>query len=82
MMDLLLATFELVDPHPPYPPAWESLTDQWDYPIWATAAAGGARYVVSENTRDYPPRQTDGRHVYQGIEYIPGAAFLALFADN
>lgn len=82
MMDLLLATFELVDPRPPYPPAWETLTDQRDYPIWATAVVGGAQYVVSDNTHDYPPRGSDGRHVYRDIEYISGADFLALFVKD
>jgi len=76
MMELLLPTFELVNPLPLYPPAWEQLADAWDHPIWAAAKAGDARYVISENTVDYPPRQTDGRHVYDGIEYVRGNVFL------
>jgi hypothetical protein len=78
MMNLLLSAFELVHPTPPYPPAWETLADEWDHPIWAAAVMGNARYVVSENTNDYPPRQTDGRFVYQGVEYLTGERFLAL----
>jgi len=65
MMELLLPVFAVVTPLPPYPPAWEKLTDRWDEPIWATAKIGGAQYVVSENTRHYPPRQPDGRHVHE-----------------
>ncbi len=82
MMDILLATFELVDSTRPYPSAWDSLTDRWDQPIWAAVVVGGAQCVVSDNTHDYPPRQQDGRRVYQGIEYITAQAFLALLAEN
>ena len=38
MMTLLLSSFELVNPHVPYPPMWEALTDEWDHPIWAVSA--------------------------------------------
>ncbi len=82
MMELLLATFQLVNPLPPYPPAWEQLADVWDHPVWAAAKACGAQYVVSENTRDYPPAQLDGRHVYEGIEYLSSTAFLHLLAGT
>ena len=76
MMEWLLPSFELIDPLPPYPPAWESLSDEWDHPIWAAAKLANAQYVVSDNTHDYPPRRDDGRHVYDGIEYIGGESFL------
>ena len=76
MMEWLLPSFELVTSLPPYPPPWHGLTDRWDHPIWAAAVTSGAQYVISENTRHYPPRQTDGRHVYQGVEYLRGRAFL------
>jgi len=79
MMDILLTTpFALVNPLPPYPPAWDTLTDPGDYPIWATAVVGNAWYVVSNNTHDYPPRDATGRRAYQGIEYITGTAFIAM----
>jgi hypothetical protein len=76
MMEWLLPSFELVAPLPPYPPPWEELSDRWDHPIWAAAVSGGAQYVISEDTRHFPPRQADGRHVHQGIEYLCGRAFL------
>ena len=76
MMEILVATFEVVAPRPPYPAAWDSLADPQDVPIWAAAIDGRAQYVVSDNRRDYPPRQEDGRHVYQGIEYLSGNDFL------
>lgn len=51
MMEILPATphRDLVDPRPPYPPAWETLDDMWDEPIWAAAIVGRAHYVVSNN---------------------------------
>ncbi len=76
MMEILLPTFELVAPLPPYPPAWPSLADVYNYPIWAAAVVGLADYVVSENTRHYPPRQPDGRYRYDGVEYMRPDAFL------
>jgi hypothetical protein len=78
MMDWLLPTFDVVLPLPPYPAAWDTLLDDWDQPIWAAAVVGNAQYVVSENTHDYPPRQADGRFVYQSIEYLSARAFLHL----
>lgn len=65
-------------PVPPYPVAWEQLQDAGDWPIWAVAKAGNAQYIVSENRRDFPPRQPDGRHAYEGVEYLTGQDFLAL----
>ncbi len=50
--------------------------------MWAAAKASGAQYVVSGNTRDYPSSQTDGRLIYEGIEYLGGDAFLALLAGG
>lgn len=82
MMSILLPSFELVAPLPPYPPAWESLTDQWDHPIWAAAQEGNARYVVSENTKDFPPAGEYGRHIYQEIEYLPGTKFLEMLDES
>lgn len=77
MMTLLISTFEIVAPIPPYAPAWITLADVDDLPVWAAARSAGAQYVVSENTRDYPPPDTDGRHIYEGIEYLSGQDFLA-----
>jgi hypothetical protein len=80
MMQILLSTpnWQLVDPRPPYPPAWETLDDVWDEPIWAAAVIGQVQYVVSDNTHDFPPCEVDGRHIYEGIEYINGTDFIAL----
>jgi hypothetical protein len=81
MMEILLATFELVNPRPPYPETWDTLADVQDVPIWAAAVEGRAQYVVSNNRRDSPPRQEDGRHIYQGVEYLSGTDFLNRLTD-
>jgi hypothetical protein len=80
MMRLLLTTFTLVAPIPPYPPAVPTLRDEDDHPIWATAKVSGAEFVISENSRHYPPALADGRHVREGIEYLSGRSFLAMLA--
>jgi PIN domain-containing protein len=82
MMEWLIPAFEIVNPRPPYPLAWESLADLWDHPIWAAAKVSGAQYVVSENTHDYPPYQPDGHHAYEGIEYLGGDEFLTLLTGG
>lgn len=82
MMALLLPVFELVTPLPSYPPAWETLTDRWDEPIWAAAKLGQAQFVISNNTRHYPPRQPDGRHMHDGIVYLNGRAFLDMLTEG
>jgi hypothetical protein len=82
MMSLLLATFDLVNPLPPYPPPWETLTDVWDHPIYAAAVASRAHYVISENMHDYPPRNAEGVHRYHGIEYLTGQRFLDRLFDG
>lgn len=80
MMEALLPSFHLVQPVPPYPPVWETLTDPWDHPIWAAAQVGGASYVLSENARDYPPKDGEGKHVFENIEYLPARDFLGRLA--
>ncbi len=82
MMAALHLTFEVVTPRPPYPPTWSALLDANDYPIWAAAVEGRAEYVVSENTRHYPPRGRDGRHSYDGITYLSAEAFLTLLLGD
>ncbi len=82
MMSLLISTFETVAPVPPYPPAWSTLTDLDDYPIWAAARLGRADYVVSNNTHDFPPPDPDGRYRYGGIEYLTAQTFLDRLAHG
>jgi hypothetical protein len=54
---------------------WPGLRDAEDAPIWATAVAAGAQYVISHNTTDFPPL-VGGRHVYRGIEYLTAIEFI------
>jgi hypothetical protein len=57
------------------PDPWPGLTDQDARPIWQTAVAAGTRYVISQNTRHFPPLE-GGRHVYKGIEYLTAIEFI------
>lgn len=54
---------------------WPGLRDVEDVPIWTTAVAAGAQYVISHNTMDFPPL-VEGRHVYRGIEYLTAIEFI------
>lgn len=82
MMEILLSTFKLVEPLPPYPTAWATLDDEWDLPILAAARKADAKYVVSENTPDFPPANADGHQIYDGIEYLRASEFLALVSSH
>jgi hypothetical protein len=57
------------------PEPWPTMQDVNDIPVWDTATAAGAAYVVSHNTRDFPPL-VDGRHTWRGIEYLTAIEFI------
>jgi hypothetical protein len=57
------------------PDPWPSIRDLDDIPLWHTATSAGAQYVISHNTTDFPPL-TDGRHSWQGIEYLTAIEFI------
>lgn len=76
MMALLTAHFNCVDPKPPWINAWPELNDQDDLPIWSTAKFIQAKYIVSENTNDFPPADSNRQHIWEGIEYIKVSDFL------
>ena len=57
------------------PAPWPALADPDDVPIWRTAVLAGAQYVVSQNTRHFPPLVRD-RHVYGGVEYLTAIEFI------
>lgn len=79
MMTYLLAAFTLVDPPLPHPTPWPELTDVWDVPIYATAVAADATYVVTDNFRHSPPRDpATKRRIWNGIEYVTYNHFVAL----
>lgn len=54
---------------------WPGLTDVNDRPVWQTAIVARAQYVVSQNTRHFPPL-VEGRHVYMGVEYVTVTEFI------
>lgn len=78
LMRLLSEVFYVVDPKPPLPAGWPNFKDVDDHPIWAAAKCAEADFVVCNNTRDYPPKDTEGRHRYEGIEYVTDQEFLQM----
>ncbi len=54
---------------------WHELTDPDDAPVWQTAVLAKANYVVSHNTRHFPPLR-HGRHAYGGIDYLTAIEFI------
>ncbi len=79
MMTFLIASFATVDPKPPFPEAWTDADPGNDH-VWAAAAAAKVTYVVSENTRHFPPRTTNGTHEWADVAYLTPADFLALIS--
>ena len=80
MMQLMVPVFTVVDPKPPWDTdAWPSLASQDpdDYPLWAAARTARAVFVVSNNTGDFPPIEAEGRHMWNGVEYVKPAVFFA-----
>lgn len=60
----------------PRNPSWSD-ADTNDEPILALARAVGAQYIVSNNTGDFPPEDENGRHIFDGAEYVTGEQFLS-----
>lgn len=73
MFELCDEVFELAHPKRPHPPAWPSLRDPNDRPVFAAAKESGASFVVSLNTHDYPPGGT-----FAGVQYVSPENFLVL----
>jgi hypothetical protein len=57
------------------PGPWPELADRDDVPIWQTAVLAGALYVVSQNTRHFPPL-VEGHHVHRDVEYLTAIEFI------
>ncbi|WP_169307919.1 PIN domain-containing protein [Kyrpidia tusciae] len=76
MMSFLASVFDCVDPKPPWYPAWPKLADENDLPISSTAKFADADYIVSANVREFPPQNDEGKHVWEGVEYITAPDFF------
>ncbi len=77
MMDVLLAAFSLVDTGPLESEDPIAMRDPDDFHLVRAARFASAGCVVSENTRDFPPKDADGRHRFEGIEFLTVNDFLA-----
>lgn len=78
----LVSLRDAAGPGPPPP-----IIDPNDVPVWTTALLANARYIVSDNTRDFPPlieerAVIDGRecllvrHKYGNIEWVTAIEFI------
>lgn len=88
MLRHLLAVMRLVSvasPPASLPPS--PLRDLDDEAPWLTAGLSGAQYLISHNTRDFPPlvhsveafggqRYSTHRHMHQGIEFLTAIEFI------
>ena len=75
MMEQMSAYILVADPKPPFDQGWPSFQDINDTPIWSLAKMIGANFVVSNNTRHFPP-EDNGKRIYEGIEYVTARQFL------
>lgn len=88
MLDYLLKVMRVVSLHEAAPPdPTPPILDPNDLPIWTTAVLANARYIVSDNTRDFPPlveerTVIDGRecllarHRFADVEWLTASEFI------
>lgn len=85
LLDPLFLIADASQPPAGAPPS--PLRDPNDAHLWYAALHSGAHYVVSHNTRDFPPlvsvvervgerEITVARHVYAGIEFLTAIEFI------
>jgi hypothetical protein len=70
MLTALLQVMTFVSVIPPFDAAWAGFGD-------AAAVRAEARFVVSPNLRDVPPRGADGLCAHAGIEFITAESFVS-----
>jgi hypothetical protein len=75
---LMTSVFRVAEDAPPHEAAWDSPRDQWDLPIWNAAKRCGANFVVTENLRDGPPEDDQGRRIFEGVLWCHPDIFLKL----
>lgn len=79
MMRYMLPYFRIVDPVPPYLDGKDVIPDPDDLPVWAAAKKINAKFLISNNTKDFPPANTEGLYIYEGIEWITAKKFIERF---
>jgi hypothetical protein len=76
MLIALLQVMNIVSVVPPFDSAWATINDANDLPIWTAAIRSGAGFIISHNTRDFPPRNAEGLCEYAGIEFVTVESFV------
>jgi hypothetical protein len=83
MMDVLSAALTLVDTSPTAGESLITMNDADDFHLVRAARLAGAGFVVSANTRDFPPPNARGQYLFEDTEFIEYGPFLArLNADD
>jgi len=67
-MDRITSVFGVANSSPPHA-SWPGPKDPDDDHLFVAAKRCGARYVVSQNTADFPPIVAS-RSSYDGVEYL------------
>jgi predicted nucleic acid-binding protein len=76
MMDVLTSVFEIVDTGPTEAETAIDIKDIDDRHLMRAARLASAAYIISENTRDFPPADGDGRYVLEGVEFLRPSTFF------
>lgn len=76
MMDVLTASFQLVNTAPIPNENPFDISDVDDYHLIRAARIARATHIVSNNTNDFPLVDETGRYRFEGIELITASDFL------
>ena len=76
MMTLMVPVITMTAAHP-FIAQWPG-SDPGDAHLVGAGLAASAQYIVSENTRDFPPANGDGHRYWAGIRYVSVETFFAL----
>jgi hypothetical protein len=74
----MTAVFRVAEDCPPHEEAWPAPRDAWDMPIWNAAKRSGADVIVTDNLRDGPPEDADGRRTFQGVLWCHPDVFASM----
>lgn len=76
MMALMVPVITVTAAHP-FIAQWDG-SDPGDAHLLGAGIAASVQYIVSENTRDFPPANGDGHHGWAGIRYVTVETFFAI----
>ncbi len=80
MMTLMVPVLTITATHP-FIAQWDG-SDPGDAHLLGAALAASVQYIVSENTRHFPPANDDGHHYWVGIRYVTVETFFAILNED